>query len=285
MLGGAVVNTVGVVTGAGRGMGLECARRMNSMVDTLFLVDRDETAATAAAAELSVCGEAVIQPVVLDITDVDGLDRLAIRVGESGSLRAVAHVAGISPTMADWREIFAVDLIATARLAAALRPLTVPGTAWVAFASMAPVIGGVQLDAATAAVLDDPLSEHFFERIRQSVGADIEHPGVAYAIAKSGVMLFVKREAVRLGPLGGRICSVSPGLIDTPQGRQEAADNPRMGAWVQQTPVGRLGRAEEVAAVATFVLSDEASFMSGVDLLVDGGVCAAVGELDDSRSS
>ncbi len=277
MLGGAIVSTVGVVTGAGRGMGLECARRMTSMVDTLLLVDRDETTATAAAAELSARGDAAVHPYVLDITDVDALDRLATRVGESGSLRAVAHVAGISPTMADWKTIFAVDLIGTARLAAALRPLTVPGTAWVAFASMAPVIGGVQIDAATAVVLDDPLSEHFFERIHQSVGPRIEHPGAAYAIAKLGVKQFVQREAVRLGPLGGRICSVSPGLIDTPQGRQEAADNPRMGGWVEQTPVGRLGRADEVAAVATFALSDEASFLNGVDLLVDGGVCAAVG--------
>ena len=77
---------------------------------------------------------------------------------------------------------------------------------------------------------------------------------------------------MRLGPFGGRICSISPGLIDTPQGRQEAADNPRMAAWAEQTPLGRFGRAEEVAAVAAFVLSDDASFLSGIDLLVDGGV-------------
>ena len=153
---------------------------------------------------------------------------------------------------------------------------TVVGTAWVAFASMAPVIGNVEIDAATADVLDDPLDENFLDRIYQTFGAGIEHPGAAYAVAKLGVRRFVQREAVRLGPLGGRICSVSPGLIDTPQGQQEAKDNPRFADWVQQTPSGRMGRAEEVAAVAEFALSDGASFMNGVDLLVDGGPCAAV---------
>jgi NAD(P)-dependent dehydrogenase (short-subunit alcohol dehydrogenase family) len=257
-------------------MGLECARRLVDAVDSLVVVDVDSSAAAAAAAELSGVGDAVVTSHVTDVTDVKGLEGLVASVRAAGSLRAVAHVAGISPTMADWKRIFAVDLIGTARLAAALRPLTVVGTAWVAFASMAPVIGNVEIDAATADVLDDPLDENFLDRIHQTFGAGIEHPGAAYAVAKLGVRRFVQREAVRLGPLGGRICSVSPGLIDTPQGQQEAKDNPRFAGWVQQTPSGRMGRAEEVAAVAEFALSDEASFMNGVDLLVDGGLCAAV---------
>ena len=81
---------------------------------------------------------------------------------------------------------------------------------------------------------------------------------------------------MRLGPRGARICSVSPGIIDTQQGRQEAEHNPRMGGFVQQTPLGRTGRADEVAAVVAFALSDDAGFLSGTDLLVDGGVCAAM---------
>lgn len=81
---------------------------------------------------------------------------------------------------------------------------------------------------------------------------------------------------MRLGPVGARVCSVSPGIIDTPQGQQEAAGHPSMERLVRQTPLGRTGRAEDVAAVVGFVLSAEAAFLSGIDILVDGGLCAAV---------
>ncbi|WP_406333449.1 SDR family oxidoreductase [Streptomyces sp. NBC_00203] len=271
------MTTVGIATGAGRGMGLACAERLTGMVDTLLLVDRDETTVTAAAKELSATGGgAVVEPFVLDITDAEGLARLAARVDELGALRAVAHAAGISPTMADWRRIFAVDLVGTALLVEALRPLATAGTAIVCFASMAPLLGGLDADPAVAAILEDPLGEDFLDRIRDALGPSVEDTGAAYTWAKHGVHRFVRREAVRLGPLGARICSVSPGVIDTPQGQQEAASHPSMDALVRQTPLGRTGRAEDVAAAVAFLLSAEAGFLSGIDLLVDGGVCAAV---------
>jgi NAD(P)-dependent dehydrogenase (short-subunit alcohol dehydrogenase family) len=269
--------TVGIATGAGRGMGLACARRLTGMVDTLLLVDRDEATVTAAAKDLADSGRgAVVEPFVLNITDRDGLARLAAHVAELGTLRAVAHAAGISPTMADWRRILTVDLVGTAMLAEALRPLATAGTAMVCFASMAPLLGNVQPDPAVAAILDAPLDERFLDRIHDALGPAIENTGAAYAFAKHGVHRFVQREAVRLGPAGARICSVSPGIIDTPQGQQEAASHPSMGRLVQQTPLGRAGQPDEVAAVVGFLLSAEASFLTGTDILIDGGVCAAV---------
>jgi NAD(P)-dependent dehydrogenase (short-subunit alcohol dehydrogenase family) len=262
------MSTVGVVTGAGRGMGLACARRLAGTVDTMLLVDQDEPTVTAAARELPGA-----EPFGLDITDPEGLARLATRVSALGTLRSVAHAAGISPTMAGWRRIITVDLVGTARLVDALRPLVIEGTALVCFASMAPMLG--PFDPGPE-VLDDPLRADFTDRLRTAIGPSIEDTGVAYSLAKLGVHRFVRREAVRLGRAGARICSVSPGLIDTPQGRQEAGQHGSMAELARRTPLGRQGRADEVAAVVAFALSDEATFLTGIDLLVDGGLVAAV---------
>ncbi|MQY18728.1 SDR family oxidoreductase [Nocardia macrotermitis] len=271
------MSTVGIVTGGGRGMGYACAQRVVGLVDTLLVVDRDPDSAQTACTTLAAENPGVaVESVELDITDAAGLARLAERVGELGELRAVAHAAGISPSMADWRRIFVVDLIGTALLAQALRPLAVPGTATVCFASMAPLLDPTPPDPAALAILDDPLAPDFLDRLRETLGPVLEKPGVAYGWAKRGVHLFVQQEAVRLGPSGARICSVSPGMIDTPQGRQEAAEQPSIAALVERTPLGRMGLAEEVADVVAFALSDRASFLNGTDLLVDGGVMAAV---------
>jgi NAD(P)-dependent dehydrogenase (short-subunit alcohol dehydrogenase family) len=229
-----------------------------------------------AAEELSGLGKATVEPFALDVTDRDGLGRLADRVSSSGTLRAVAHAAGISPTMADWRRIVGVDLVGTALLAEALRPLSTEGTATVCFASMAPLFTAREAPPGVDEALDDPLHEQFLDRLHDALGTGIEDSGAAYGWAKRGVKRFVKSEAVRLGPVRARICSVSPGIIDTPQGRQEAEQHSIMKELVERTPLEREGRPEEVAAVVAFLLSDEASWLNGIDVLVDGGVIAAM---------
>jgi NAD(P)-dependent dehydrogenase (short-subunit alcohol dehydrogenase family) len=271
------MTTVGIATGAGRGMGRACGTRLAGMVDHLVLVDLDGAAVAEAAVDLSGTDRtADVEPFEVDVTDRAGLDRLAARVADVGTLRAVAHAAGISPTMADWKRIFGVDLVGTAMLAEVLRPLVTTGTAMVCFASMAARFVAEEADPAVDAVLDDPLDDDLLDRLHDVLGSTIEDSGIAYGWAKRGVQRFVQQEAVRVGPVGGRVCSVSPGIIDTPQGRQEAESQPFMAELLRRTPLGRLGQADELAAVVAFLLSDEASFLTGVDVLVDGGVCAAM---------
>jgi NAD(P)-dependent dehydrogenase (short-subunit alcohol dehydrogenase family) len=255
-------------------MGRACAQRLATQVDTLVLIDRDPDGLSDAAEALSAVTNVISAD--LDVTEADAVHALAGEIGAMGSLRGVAHAAGISPTMADWRRILHVDLVGSAILIDALTPFVRPGTAAVCFASMASQLMLATGDPVVDPILDDPLDYEFLDRMRAAVGDNLEDTGFAYSWAKRGVQRLVRREALRWGPLGGRICSISPGMINTPQGRQEAESQPAMATMLEITPLQREGESIEIAAVVAFLVSDEASFMTGCDVLVDGGVCAAV---------
>jgi NAD(P)-dependent dehydrogenase (short-subunit alcohol dehydrogenase family) len=269
--------TVGIVTGAARGMGAACATRVADLVDVLLVADRDEEQLSETVRQLTTGRtRAEVEPFVLDVRDGEEVGRLVARASELGALRAVAHAAGVSPTMGGWQDMLVIDLVGTALIVDACRLVATQGTAIVCFASVAPLLAMADADVAADAVLDDPLADGFIENIRDAVGPEIEDPGMAYTWAKRGVHRLVRREAAAFGKLGARICSVTPGIIDTPMGKQEAAARPTNDMLVEMSPLGREGMAAEVGAAVAFLLSDEAAFVTGIDLPVDGGIAAAI---------
>jgi len=104
---------------------------------------------------------------------------------------------------------------------------------------------------------------------------DRDEPGAHYAASKGAVVSLCRQLAVEWGPLGIRVNAVSPGVIDTPMLR--LGDDPaRMAAYLESAvPLGRLGRADEVAQACWFLASDLASYVSGAVLAVDGGAGAS----------
>jgi NAD(P)-dependent dehydrogenase (short-subunit alcohol dehydrogenase family) len=206
--------------------------------------------------------------VACDVSDPDAVHALVARVRELGQFRALAHAAGISPTMAGARRVFEVDLVGTQLLLDAFEAIVVTGSVAVCFASSSAYQIAPFVDADHDAMIDDPLAPEFLDR----AAGTFADSGFAYAVAKRGVIRAAGRAAVRWGRRGGRVNSVSPGLIDTPMGREEFEQQPIMKEMLERTPLGRLGEPAEVAAVVAYLVSDAASFVSGIDVLVDGAM-------------
>lgn len=247
---------VAVVTGAGSGMGRACVEHVRSRADIVVAVDLEDPGVDGAIGWAT------------DVADADAVRALADRAREAGTFRALVHAAGISPTMADARRVIEVDLVGTQLLLDAFDGLVSGGSAAVCFSSSAAYAIAPFMNPELEAAVSDPLAPGFLDRAVETVGGD---SGFAYALAKVGVIRAAARAAVTWGPRGGRVNSLAPGLIDTPMGRQEFAEQAVMKDMLAQTPVGRFGQADEVAAVAAFLVSDAASFVNGIDVLVDGG--------------
>lgn len=254
-----------VVIGAGSGMGTAVARALSPR-GRLLVADRDYESVARLAAELD--GDVV--PLACDITDQAAVDILARRIGE---LEAVVLTAGVSGSMADGRRIFEVNLIGTARVLAAIDPLLQTGVVGVVFASMS---GHRVPDRADLmAILDDPLAPGFFAAI-EALGLDPDAPQFAYPVSKRGVQRLARNLCAAWGSKGARILSVSPGINDTPMNRLDESRHPIMADIIRTSPLGRRGTPEEVASVVEFLTSDKASFMTGSDVLVDGGMVATI---------
>jgi NAD(P)-dependent dehydrogenase (short-subunit alcohol dehydrogenase family) len=199
-----------------------------------------------------------------DVTDPDSLRALADRVDRLDSL---VVTAGVSPTMADARTILDIDLAGTARALDAFEPVAGDGTVAVCLASMAAHLA--TWPTATAAVLDRPLDVDGL--------ADLtDDPATAYLLAKYGVVRLVRHRAAAWARRGARIVSVSPGVVATPMGHREMASGNGTTEMAEASALGRPARPEEVAAVVAFVCSPAASYLTGSDVLVDGGAVAAV---------
>ena len=259
---------VSVITGGSGGMGKACARLLGKR-GAVIIADIKEPDVAAAATELRAQGLDVT-PAVCDVSSADSVAALAHKAAAAGQVRALVHTAGLSPTMADWRRIMSVNLVGSALIEQAFLPLMAQGGAAVFIASMAGHTA--QHGSATYSLLDDPMRPNLLSDLEAVVGAGAIDPGAAYGLSKQGVIQLCQRVCLAWAKQGARINSISPGLIDTNMGRLEAAHQEMMAVMLQKTPVGRWGTAQEIAQVADFLCSDGASFVTGIDILVDGGM-------------
>lgn len=240
-----------VITGGGSGIGKETARILAEEGASVILVGRRLDKLEAAAKEIS--GAVVF---AADVTNAGSVRDLAAFIEEKGDgLHILINGAGASrhsrimdTTEEEWDAVQDVNLKSVFLVSKALGAI------------MTKEAEQETETAGRAVVTIASLSGH-------KAGAYIPH----YSAAKAGAMHFTKALALELGPYGIRANSISPGFIDTPLIEENLKNEKFQKAIQYNTVLKRPGTAVEIANVAAFLASDEASYMTGSDVLADGG--------------
>jgi len=244
---------VAIITGAAAGIGEAAARLFGREGARLVLVDLDAERLGALASELE-AESAVVVEIAGDVSDRSLAPRIVERTMASfGRLDVLFNVAGLvlGGTLADctdeeWQRTIDVNLKSMFLLARAAVP----------------------------------------EMVRQGGGSIVNMASVAgpsgvpnrgaYSVSKAGVIGLTKSLAADFVKDGIRCNCICPGTVDTPslRGRIASAPDPEAArrAFIARQPMGRLGRAEEVAALALFLASDDSRYMTGQALVMDGGM-------------
>jgi NAD(P)-dependent dehydrogenase (short-subunit alcohol dehydrogenase family) len=209
----------------------------------------------------------------LNIADRGEVRALAELASSLGRLRAVFNTAGVSPVDATAQQIFDIDVLGTAYVLDEFLPLVEEGTVGVFIASMAATMTDLEADVLIA------LAKTPTDELRNlPLFGSSANPGTDYGTAKRANQMRVQASSISWGQRGGRVVSISPGIISTANGRKELAGSSgdMMRQMIAQAAVGRIGTPEDIAAVVEFLVSPQACHITGVDILVDGGISAAL---------
>jgi NAD(P)-dependent dehydrogenase (short-subunit alcohol dehydrogenase family) len=249
---GRLQGKIAIITGSGHGIGKACALRYGAEGATVIVNDVKAGAANAvAAAIVAAGGSAIAHPA--DVTDAGAVQAMVDRaVAEFGRLDVMyANAGGAYPTPAheisnaEYRRIIALNQDSVFYGISAALPV------------MMRQRSGLFLTTASGA------------------GHNAVPGLIAYGAAKAAVINMMRNIAIEYGGIGIRACAISPGPMLTEQMKPYLAGMEGGGeAFAAQVPSGRLGLPEDIAAAAAFLATDEAFFINGVVLPVDGGVTA-----------
>ena len=243
-----------VVTGGGSGIGAACALRLAVDGATVWIAELEPGAAEQSAAQIAHAGGRA-HPIVCDVREPGAVERVQEALGGAHVDVLVNNVGHYVPagrfaetTEEDWQALYAVNLLHVFRFTRAL----LPG----------------MIERGVGAIVNLSTVEAF-----RGIPAN-----AVYSAFKAGVSQFTKSLAVEVGGHGVRVNAVAPDLIQTGQTPYDRwlsdEDQARVPSWV---PLGRIGRPADVAEVVAFLASDEARYVTGHTIPVDGGTLAASG--------
>ncbi|MGO9186263.1 SDR family oxidoreductase [Mycobacterium sp.] len=266
-------NDVIVIVGSG-GMGVAIAHRLGSG-RTVVLSDMNSDYLDAATRALVANGHDV-HATTVDVTSPLSVSDLAAYAAGLGPVTDVVHTVGVSPEHADIDTVLRVDLVGVALVLERFGEVIEVGGAGVVIASMAGHFHPAMDAGLEHQLAGTPAGELL--AIPACAPALFRNSQEAYSFAKRANHLRVAAAAVAWGRRGARINSISPGIISTALGMQElnGSSGTVMKAMIDGSAAGRIGTPDDIAAAVEFLLSPAASFITGADLVVDGGITGAV---------
>ncbi|PBA33102.1 oxidoreductase [Mycobacterium intracellulare] len=270
------MNRVSVITGGAGGMGLATAKIVGRD-HTVVLCDVRQDRLTTAAAALQELG---ITPTIVncDVTDRRAVADLLGTATNLGSVVSVIHTAGVSPSMGPADYVMRTNAVGTVNVDEEFYAVAGEGAVIVNVASMAAHMLPAEIipTGQFPLALDD--ADAFMGAMMTAcdIAPEEARSGLAYALSKSFVKWYSQSQAERFNARGLRIVSVSPGSIDTEMGRLE--EQAGAGAMVADAAVPRWGKPEEMAELLAFCASEKAGYLTGTDILNDGGVIASMTE-------
>ena len=261
-----------ILTGAGQ-IGMAIARRMGYGMK-IVVGDKKPENAQAIAKIMNDAGFDVV-PMEMDLSSRVSIQYIIAEAQKYGDITMMVNAAGVSPSQAPIEAILKVDLYGTAVLLEEVGKVIAPGGVGVTISSqsghrmkqLTPQEDEQLACTPTEKLLELPLLQP--ENIRDTLHA--------YQLAKRCNEKRVMAESVRWGAKGARINSISPGIIVTPLAIDEF-NGPRGDFYKNmfaKCPAGRPGTADEVANVAELLMSHKGAFITGADVLIDGGATAS----------
>ncbi len=254
-------------------IGVAIARRIGSGKH-IILADLKQENAEAVAKTFTDAGFDVSTATV-DISKRESIHQLIESATSKGNVTGLIHAAGVSPSQASPETILHVDLYGTAVILEEFGNVMAEGGSAVVIASMSGHRLGALTQEQNIALATTPADELLsLPFLQLDTVKDSLH---AYQLSKRGNALRVMAEAVKWGKRGARVNTISPGIIITPLANDEL-NGPRGEGYRRMRdlcPVGRAGNADEVANVAELLMTSAGSFITGSDILMDGGVTAS----------
>ena len=261
-----------VLLGAGS-MGTAIVKRVSTN-RIIFLGDINEDNLKAREDELKYNGYDVKTQIV-DAMDAESVEAFAKKASELGDIKYYIHTAGASPNQASPEHIINLDLVATSLAIDIFGKYIAKNGAGLIISSQTGYMMNLSPEVEKQIALTPTSELKDLDFIKNDA---MLNSGVAYVVSKRANHLKVRTAAATTwAERGARINSISPGIIVTPLAYDEfESAGDAYQEMINSSPAKRTGTSEEIARAAEFLLNDDSSFITGIDLLVDGGVIASI---------